>query len=377
MNVTVPAGTPLGQIFPEYSVKVTDDNGCVGTSTNSAVVKVTANPAFIFRSVAGDTTREYSTTTDAGLTYDWIIGTKCYTGDTLVYVEYDIYFKDENETDYTSIPNAQIGQYLKTQNYTNLYGVQKQFVTSNTFHWLNGDGSDNVNTSYYNYSIANPSVASQGNHFPNTGLGLTNTNVYDDLWLHFIGDRPVTMTFVPFKKHGEYKVVYRLYSTSHTDPFMHLYTEDNPNHTTAWNNYLGGQNAFMGTLDLLAIDSVHIVVTGEDVNTSTEPDFTPDVAPALTIDEETVTPDMEVWPNPAPAVTTTLKARVHNMNGNATVTLTNLMGKQVYSGNTYIDNDNYYFEFNVNSLAVGSYVLTVRTATDVITKKVIITALAR
>jgi hypothetical protein len=65
------------------------------------------------------------------------------------------------------------------------------------------------------------------------------------------------------------------------------------------------------------------------------------------------------------------------MSGNAIVTLTSLTGKQVYSGNIYIDNDNYYFEFNVNNLSVGSYIMTVRTDADVITKKVIVARLAK
>ena len=95
------------------------------------------------------------------------------------------------------------------------------------------------------------------------------------------------------------------------------------------------------------------------------------------VDETQVSPDMEVWPNPAPAVTTTLKARVHNMAGEANVTLTSLSGKQVYNGKTFIDNDNYYFEFDVNSLSVGSYILTVRTNDAIVTKKVIVTVLAR
>ena len=135
-----------------------------------------------------------------------------------------------------------------------------------------------------------------------------------------------------------------------------------------------------GTVTLLAIDSINITVGGTATSVSADPVenevVAPEMAPVIS-DVEHVTPDMEVWPNPAPAVETTLKARVHNMSGNATVTLTSLTGKQVYSGNIYIDNDNYYFEFNVNSLSVGSYIMTVRTDTDVITKKVIVSRLAK
>ncbi len=145
---------------------------------------------------------------------------------------------------------------------------------------------------------------------------------------------------------------------------------------------IGGHSALASgyAQTLLAIDSITIHVGGPNLAPSTsttdEETVAPEMAPVIT-DVETVAPDMEVWPNPAPAVETTLKARVHNMSGNATVTLTSLAGKQVYNGKIFIDNDNYYFEFNVNSLSVGSYIMTVRTDTDVITKKVIVSRLAK
>ncbi len=368
-----------GVEFTTATVTVTDGNGCKGTTETGASVRVTNMPEFIFTNAAGEETHEYESTTGTGLTYTWMVGNECYDPDKLVYVEYDIYYKGEDATDYTLISNNHIGEYLMTQNYTNVYGHVFPYVTSNAFNWQNGDGSANGNTSYYNYAIANPSVATAGNHFPNTNLGLSNTNVYDDLWMHFLANRPVTKTIVPFRLHGDYKIVYRLYATDHPDDFEHLYlAEGAASDGSDTTMHLGGQNAFMGNLTLLAKDSVHIAVTGTDIPNTTPNEFvTPEVAPALVVDETTVAPDMEVWPNPAPAVTTTLKARVHNMAGEATVTLTNLNGKNVYTGKTFVDNDNYYFEFDVNSLSVGSYILTVRTNDAVVTKKVIVTVLAR
>ncbi|MBR3559454.1 MAG: T9SS type A sorting domain-containing protein [Bacteroidales bacterium] len=368
-----------GVEFTTATVTVTDGNGCKGTTETGASVRVTNMPEFIFTNTAGEETHEYESTTGTGLTYTWMVGNECYDPDKLVYVEYDIYYKGEDATDYTLISNDHIGEYLMTQNYTNVYGHVFPYVTSNAFNWQNGDGSANGNTSYYNYAIANPSVATAGNHFPNTNLGLSNTNVYDDLWMHFLANRPVTKTIVPFRLHGDYKIVYRLYATDHPDDFEHLYlAEGAASDGSDTTMHLGGQNAFMGNLTLLAKDSVHIAVTGTDIPNTTPNEFvTPEVAPALVVDETTVAPDMEVWPNPAPAVTTTLKARVHNMAGEATVTLTNLNGKNVYTGKTFVDNDNYYFEFDVNSLSVGSYILTVRTNDAVVTKKVIVTVLAR
>ena len=377
-NVTVPAGTPLGQVFPEYSVTVTDVNGCVGSTTTNAVVKVTTNPEFIFRDMAGNETHEFTATTgdddndNIGLQYTWQVGVDCFAPDSLVFVEYDIYFNGE------LISNATIGEYLATVTTTPTVGDAQQYVTTNTFDWYATDGNHRVNTSLYNYAVANPDVATAGNHFPNTNLGLgTGHDIFDDLWLSFLAPRQVTKTIVPFRQAGEYKIVYRLKSTSHYQQLNYYYSP-----TGAPISELipmGGHNALNSgaTIELLAMDSVTIHVTGPNYSPVTSSDVLPEVTPGLVVDETQVSPDMEVWPNPAPAVTTTLKARVHNMAGEANVTLTSLSGKQVYNGKTFIDNDNYYFEFDVNSLSVGSYILTVRTNDAIVTKKVIVTVLAR
>ena len=375
-----------GVEFTTANVTVVDGNGCVGSSLTGASVRVTDRPEFIFYNADGsvNATHTYDAVTYAtdstasvGLDYGWMINTNCDMVDKLVYVEFDLYYNGE------IISNDHVGEYFATQIFTNEYGATFPYVSTQSFNWLNGQSI--YGTSLYNYAVANPSVATAGNHFPNTNLGLTNVNVYDDLWLHFIGDRKVNATHVPFRLNGEYKVVYRLYSTTHEDDFYQLYYEDNYHmgglnyHDTA---HLGGQNGlvYKPGLKLLVTDSIIVNVTGPNSTPSDVADetpVTPEVAPVLSVDETAVTPDMEVWPNPAPAVTTTLKARVHNMNGNAIVTLTSLTGKVVYSGETYIDNDNYYFEFGVNGLSVGSYIMTVRTDADVVTKKVIVARMAR
>lgn len=389
-NMTVSGNTATvfaladGVEFLTANVTVTDANGCTGSSSTGASIRVTDRPEFIFYNADGSVNNEhvYTSETGTGLEYGWMINTNCDMDDKLVYVEFDYYYNGEKITN-----NDAIGEYLMTQIQTDEYSNTYPYVTALTFSWLNGDHSQhNPVTSLYNFAVANPNVSTAGNHFPNTNLGLTNTNVYDDLWMHFIGDRKVDASIVPFRLNGEFKVVYKLYSTTHENDLEHLYYENS--HHMDDNYYgqtlhLGGQNAFTNnpTITLLVTDSIIINVTGENIVPSTTPGddaaMTPEVAPSLSLEETAVAPDMEVWPNPAPAAETTLKARVHNLSGNATVTLTNLTGKQVYKGDIYIDNDNYYFEFNVNSLSVGSYIMTVRTATDVITKKVIVTTLAR
>ena len=369
-ETTVFDNNPDGVDITTITVTVTDEFGCTGTSSDKVEVSVTDQAAFVFFNANGseNETHQYSVNDGNGLNYGWMISTECADYDTLVYVEYDIYYEGQ------LISNDAIGEYFHTGNYTNEWGQIKPFISSNTFSWLSGNSTPLTNTTYYNFAVANPNVATNGNHFPNTNLGLGNTNVYDDLWLRFIGDRAVDATLVPFRLDGEYKIVYRLYSTSHADDFEHYYTEDNPAHDNiGTQSHLGGQNALVnGAIrKLLAIDSITINV--ENAVAGPSETTAPVLAPAISSEENVIVPEMEVWPNPAPSIVTTFKARVYNMSGEATVTITNFTGKQVYSGNINIDSDNFYFEADVNSLAVGAYIMTVRTDDAVVTKKLVVT----
>ena len=376
--------------FVYANVIVTDGNNCKASAADDAATRVTAMPQFIFFDSTGmnnaipninggaydpaDETHTFTATTGKGMKYVWMINNECYNPDTLVYVEYDIYFNDR------LISNDSIDDWYLIPSTYNYHGQSPLWVTSNQIFWEANDHTAKNNISYYNYAIGDPSIYVNlneygGNHYPNTNMGFSNSNVYDDLWMHYLAGRPVTQEISGFRRQGEYKIVFRLYATSNPNKFYHPYTHTNEDGTTEM-KYIGGSNANANDaiITLLAMDSITIDVTGEDViePTVVNPNNAPELAPELSVDE-TVVPDMEVWPNPAPATETTLKARVHNMAGNATVTLTNLNGKQVYNGNIYIDNANFYFEFGVNNLSVGSYILTVRTNDAVLTKKVIVT----
>ena len=376
--------------FVYANVIVTDGNGCKNRAASDTAVRVTAMPQFVFFDSTGmanatpninggvydpaDETHHFTATTGNGMKYVWMVNNECYNPDTLVYVEYDIYFNDR------LISNDSIDDWYLIPSTYNYHGQSPLWVTSNQIFWEANDHTAKNNISYYNYAIGDPSIYVNlneygGNHYPNTNMGFSNSNVYDDLWMHYLAGRPVTQEISGFRRQGEYKIVFRLYATSNPNKFYHPYTHTNEDGTTEM-KYIGGSNANANDaiITLLAMDSITIDVTGEDVlePTVVNPNNAPELAPELSVDE-TVVPDMEVWPNPAPATETTLKARVHNMDGNATVTLTNLNGKQVYNGNIYIDNANFYFEFGVNNLSVGSYILTVRTNDAVLTKKVIVT----
>ena len=359
-----------------YASVTVYDGHCYGSSQTPAEVVVTNDVRFRFFNEDGSENEEHAYTVNdgGGLNYGWEIGTDCGAEDVLVYVEYDIYYNDQ------IIANNAVGEYFYTSTYTGLDFVTYPYVNTNTVTWLNADQTQHdPMTSLHNCSVANPLNPQTRNHFPNYNLGLNGGDVYDDLWMHFIGDRRVGSSLVPFRLNGEYKVVYRLYATDHENDFNHLYYEDNDHMGGIYegqSHHMGGQNAAMGNITLLVVDSITINVSNVIVSTDPQPEtpVIPQAAPELTFDDEVmVAPEMEVWPNPAPAITTTFKARVHHMSGDATVSIVSLTGKQIYNGQMYIDNDNYYFEASVNNLAVGTYVMTVRTADAVITKKVIVT----
>jgi hypothetical protein len=303
--------------------------------------------------------------------YDWMIDAECPNDDELVFVEFSIY------KDGVLIPNSELGNYFATRTGTP-NSASKRWIDYNVLSWNTTMNVPTSSTMYYNSSVPGNHTAEDllsGNHFPNTNLlGQGSADIFESLYLHFLNQRRVNVMLVPFRQEGEYTIVYTLYSTPNPQIIQAFYKDE----TCNCNRLIGAEGAFAGgPVTVLVIDSLKFSVTGPNVGPAAEPEVTPETAPELNVENNQVVVDMEVWPNPAPATTTTLKARVHNMAGNAEVTLTSLTGKQVYTGTTYIDNDNYYFEFNVNSLSVGSYILTVRTNDAVQTKKVIITTLAK
>ena len=376
------------ELLYEFTV-VETANGCSSTtmvnesadpfSEDVLTVKVSNLPQFIFYDKDGNKTHRIDAADGNAFTkYYWEVDKHCPNEDILVWVDFTIYHND------TVIANDYIGEYINTQQIASVTGSSVNFWThSDSIHWSPGSWTPGSTFEYskvfrYNASIpsTNANNTATTNHFPNASMLSGNTNVYKDVYLYFLDDiDTVKKLIAPFRIEGEYKIVYRLFATSNNNYFTNPYY----NHELEEARLIGGQNPFQGSQWLLAIDSIYIDVDNPYVPSNTPSEelvSNPDLAPGLSLDE-TVAPDMEVWPNPAPAVETTLKARVHNMSGNATVTLTNLTGKTVYVGETYIDNDNYYFEFNVTGLSVGSYIMTVRTDADIVTKKVIVARLAR
>ncbi len=422
---TLDGGAPVEQASNEFSailhvaegetgttvhtvtVTAVDGNGCETSEAGSASVVISNSVGFIFTDMSGNVTNDFTTSTGEGLQYIWKVNDECLKNDTLVWVEYEFYRNGvalTNRSPYdnhTPLTASHIENYISTV--TVGAGGASSFIwnTKNEmdFQVLNPGGSVTPmhDESYYfgasGYSAEDfPSANNYyGNHFPYSNLSfLTTTNYYDDLWMHFLAQRPVTQTIAPFLSGGEYTVIFKLYATTYRDNWQNPHADQAEGWSIAENTIspraidpnggilIGGHWYAKGTPTLLAVDSIHISVDGPDYEPETLPGA-PELSPNLTVDETEIAPDMEVWPNPAPAITTTLKARVHNMSGEATVTLNTLSGTLVYSGKEYFTNENSdgdYFQFDVVNLNVGTYIMTVRTSDAIITKKVIVTSLA-
>ncbi len=377
------------------SVTVVDANGCSSSSATDASVFVSALPGFTFKTLPEKTeTHDFEATTGQSFRYIWMVNNDCDDADKLVYVEYEFYRngqKLELAPQETNLSDNHIQKYICTQ-YTNYNGLpQYKWNTKNIISFLRpttGSSSQlRIDSSYY-FGAA-PNVQSNntyyGNHYPYTTFGLTdgaNSSYYDDVWMHFLANREVTQEIAPFAMEGDYTIVFKLFQVADPYNYQYPFVNDmvNPVSAEGLNNYgvpaIGGHFFNASDTTLLITDSIHINVTGYEYDCN-PPAATPALASELTVDESIIAPDMEVWPNPAPAITTTLKARVHNMSGEATVTLSTLGGHNVYSGKINIDSDSYYFEVGVNNLSVGTYIMTVRNGDAIITKKVVVTSLSR
>ena len=368
-----------------FYVVETNEHGCKSTAMNNIsvnkfpasdviTVKATNIPQFVFTYEGVETHHITQLYTDSVTNYTWRINGDCPNDDLRLFVKYYIY------KDGVLIPHAQIGDYFQASTVQTGSSMHShRWINSNTVHWISTTNQNVARTTYHYSTTPDGTTADDfmnGNLFPSANLLGQGAAANHDWWyLHFFNNRTIDATLVPFRQQGEYKIVYELWSTSNDNVTQFRY-RDYPDGPI---QIIGGDNGTVGQyvdLNLIVTDSlIFSVENGVNEVPVAQPVVEPTVAPALAV--EAVAPEMEVWPNPAPAITTTLKARVHHMAGEANVILTNLSGKQIYNGNMNIDSDNYYFEVGVNNLSVGTYIMTVRTQDAVITKKVVVTSLAR
>ena len=351
--------------------------------------------AFVFTNIAGEVTNEFSTSTGEGMQYIWKVNDEILKTDTLVWVEYEFYRNGvalTNRSPYdnnTPLTASHIENYISTV--TAGVGGASSFIwnTKNEmdFQVLNPSGTigNMHDVSYYFGASAYaaedfPSVNNYyGNHFPYSNLSfLTTTNYYDDLWMHFLAQRPITQTIAPFLSGGEYTVIFKLYATTYRDNWQNPHVDQAAGWSIAENTIsprgidvnggilIGGHWYSKGTPTLLAVDSIHISVDGPDMKKSEEI-----VNNVINTDRDQL--DVVVYPNPTKDVVN-VQCTMNNAQCSG-IEIVDVYGKIITTvGTRFIASADSPasaqspVQINVSGLAAGMYFVRVTTDRGVVTK---------
>lgn len=351
-----------------FTVEVVDANGCVSVANTNATVDtrtfsvddavtvvVTGKPHFIFTHNGVETHEFDANTADAQTNYTWMVSNPCeYNPDELVFVNFDIYFNGE------LIADDSIGLYI-TEDGT----MTNRYVTRDSINWNAFSGTPMNATCYYNYAQSNMTTGYyQSNHYPAGNYRFSGNTKYDDLYLHFLAERPVYKTVNKFRRAGEYKIVYTLIATSNSHPNGHEY-----NNGTTTPAVIGGYDAVVSSAvyTTLATDVLTINVEGED-NMTPAPAAAP--APALA---EVDGPTMTLYPNPATAANT-VKAHIKGIAGDTKVQVVNIAGKVLAEDAVTIPAAaDYVYSREINNLAPGIYFIYVKGENATISRKLVVT----
>lgn len=352
----------------KFNVEVTDANGCTSVANVNATVdartfsvddavtvEVTGKPHFIFTHEGAETHEFDANTADAQTNYTWMVSNPCeYNPDELVFVNFDIYFNGE------LIDDDSIGLYITTQGL-----FQNTYVTRDSINWNSAHGTPMNATCYYNYAQSNMTTGYyQSNHYPAGAMGFSTSEKFDDLYLHFLAERPVYKTVNKFRRAGEYKIVYALMSTDNSNPNGYYY-----NNGTATPAPIGGRNAVVASAhyDTLAYDVLTINVEGED-NLAATPSMTP--APVVA---EVDGPTMTLYPNPATSANT-VKAHIKGIAGDTKVQVVNLAGKVLAEDAINIPAAaDYVYSREISNLAPGVYFIYVKGENATVSRKLVVT----
>lgn len=362
---------PTTDGFHTFTVEVVDGKGCKSVTNingtfdpiadDAVTVEVTNKPRFIFTAGGNVTRHTTATTADPMNVHTWMINNPCYNPDTLVYVEMRYYYNGQ------LIPEDELTSYI-TEMTTSQNGATVQYTTADAMSWLSGDEHNRSYTNYYFTSMPVDGSALDGTHFPHNSLGLGGaTYVYDCLYLHFLGNRPVTETINQFRRPGNYTVQYTLYSVSGAAINGQLYhnTEDTANYN------LGGHNALLPIYErtILAVDSFVIAVSGEELASAAAAPVAPELAPVA---PNASSASMNVYPNPA---SDNINVNISGVTGETTIRIANLAGVTVVAPVTVNipAEAEYIYRTSISNLASGIYFIYVQGENATISRKLVVT----
>jgi hypothetical protein len=167
-------------------------------------------------------------------------------------------------------------------------------------------------------------------------------------------------------KAGEYKIVYRLISTSRVNLNGDLYY----NVDSARNLTIGGYNSIASnaTLTELVVDTLKFTVTGEDLHYTPSPAVEPEPEPILNVVDE---PTVKVYPNPTSG---DVNANIEGFEGAAVVRIVTLAGKVVSEETVSTTKGaSFIYSRTTADLTPGVYFLTVQSGDAKVSKKLVVT----
>ena len=356
-----------------FTLEVVDTNNCVSLNSLNAStdiltfhvdtavsVMATDKPRFRFTHAGSDTHNIDALTTDNRTEYTWTVDNTCgIAGDVMVFVTFDIYRND------TLLSNSNIGHMIRPA--TAAGGTK--YVSYDVIHWQTPSHVDVSATSYFNYAVSSsvPGSDLMGNHYPNKYYStiFPYGQDYDEVYLHFLAGNPVDKTFNQFLKSGEYKIVYRLISTTQKSilPTNYYNADSTANLSIGGNNSLTAGAIF----DTLMMDELYINVTGPDqVSAGGFSLLTTDIEEYESTEDNA---SMVVYPNPTNNV---VNARINGVTGESTINVVNIAGQIVARDNVVLDGTEYIYRREVRNLTPGVYFIRVEGENVTLSKKLVI-----
>lgn len=316
-----------------YSLKVTDEHGCVSPSDSNVVnVYVFDNALFTF--LPSD---EISTTVGTSNSFTMRVNKNCMNPGTTVFLQFSIYkdgvllTNEEWNTCVNALPSG----------FNTTYDID---LTTNA-PLLAGTTMDNVR-----YTTATGNIP-EAKLFPTM-----STHTFHWFYMHFLNERNITVNIGSWKEPGTYKVVYVLRQTSSLiSPDMIPY-QTGP-------MLVGGSGGISGApVDTLSMDWITFYVEG----TSSNPNPTPTSISTL---EDASVMNMQVYPNPAQS---NVNVVLEGVQGQTMITIYDMSGKVVSSERIEVSYNGQIYTTSVNNYSQGIYFVKVVNGDAVMTKKLII-----
>ncbi len=301
-GVTGDANTFTARNNGLITLVVTDTvTGC----TNQLTQNVTIDPnAFIeFLNDQDQIIDSLTAEVEQPLAYKVRLNANCVDANQRVRIDYQFYYQHPDSSGFEMI--GLLTDYLTDNNAVTYDVMNKINADSNlTGFWEANDLYIDVNASSSIPPTGGTDASNDGRHY------FLSNNVFNWFYLEFLGGRPVDVDITGFTKPGTYQVVYTLVAGNGGVPKQVDYDV---------NKYVGGSGILNPNVTL-ATRTFTMTITGEERFAGRTS------SPNSIAKNNTTDANITIYPNPA---TSEFNMRVDGIEGKATVTITDLLGKVV------------------------------------------------